>query len=235
LGILDRIGEDRCSVGLVARALQHPLESLAVEDVISQDQGDVVLTDELPANEKCLGQSTGTRLHGVPDGKADLSSIPQDPLKILDIVWRGYQENLANAGKHQRREGIVNHRLVVDRQELLADGSGNRIEPRTRTTGQNDAFAKHAWRFLQNLDGSPGLGVPRAVRLAPCLSIVPTGKPSEAIPLLWVDSKLVASDFSILSWTGNARSPIMDHDSNLYMSSLPASSQDVPGIARKST
>jgi len=27
----------------------------------------------------------------------------------------------------------------------------------------------------------------------------------------------------------------MDHDSNLCMNSLPASSQDVPGIARKST
>src|SRR5271165_5335451 len=148
LGILDRIGEDRCSVGLVARALQHPLESLAVEDVISQDQGDVVHTDELPANEKCLGQSTGTRLHGVPDGKADLSSIPQDPLKILDVVWRGYQENLADAGKHQRREGIVNHRLVVDGQQLLADRPGNRIEPRSRTTGQYYAFAKHDWRFL---------------------------------------------------------------------------------------
>src|SRR5271157_5096338 len=147
LGILDRIGEDRCSAGLVARAFQHPLESLAVEDVVSQDQGDVVFTYELPANEKCLGQSTGTWLHGVPDGEADLSSIPQDPLKILDVVWRGYQENLANAGKHQRRKGIVNHRLVVDRQKLLADGSGNRIEPRSRTTGQNDAFAKHAWRF----------------------------------------------------------------------------------------
>ena len=28
---------------------------------------------------------------------------------------------------------------------------------------------------------------------------------------------------------------MMDHDSNLCMNSLPASSQDVPGIARKST
>src|SRR5271165_1064650 len=83
--------------------------------------------------------------------------------------------------------------------------------------------------------GSSGDGGPRAVRLAPCRSIVATGKRSEAILLLWVDSELVASDFPILSWTGNARSLIMDHDSNLCMNLLPASSQDVPGIARKST
>ena len=38
----------------------------------------------------------------------------------------------------RRRERVVDHRLVVDRQQLLADGPGDRVEPRARAAGQDD-------------------------------------------------------------------------------------------------
>ena len=46
----------------------------------------------------------------------------------------------ADAGQHQRRQRVVHHRLVVDRHELLADGARQRMQPRSRSAGENDAL-----------------------------------------------------------------------------------------------
>ena len=51
-------------------------------------------------------------------------------------------EGLAQAGQHQDRQRVVDHRLVVDRQQLLADHLGHRVEPRAGAAGQDDALAR---------------------------------------------------------------------------------------------
>ena len=120
------------------------MESLTVEDVISQNQGHILGTHEIPPDQKGLGQTTGTGLNRVVDGKTDMAPIPEHPFKILDIVRRRDQQYLADTGQHQCREGIIDHRFVVDGQKLLADGPRDRVKPRARTASQNDAFTKHA-------------------------------------------------------------------------------------------
>ena len=41
---------------------------------------------------------------------------------------------------HERLERIVNHRPVVDRQQMLVRHLGQRAQPRSETAGKNDAF-----------------------------------------------------------------------------------------------
>jgi hypothetical protein len=36
-------------------------------------------------------------------------------------VGRRDHQDVADAGEHQRRQGIVDHRLVVDREQLFGD------------------------------------------------------------------------------------------------------------------
>ena len=42
--------------------------------------------------------------------------------------------------EHQRRQRVVDHRLVVDRHELLADGARQRMQPRARAAGEDDSL-----------------------------------------------------------------------------------------------
>ena len=58
---------------------------------------------------------------------------------------RGDDQNLADAGEHQHRQRIIDHRLVVDRHELLAHGDGQGVEARSRSTGQDNSFAIHGY------------------------------------------------------------------------------------------
>ena len=85
------------------------------------------------------------RLDGVGDRDPELAAVPQQPLEPADVVGRRDQQHVADAGEHQRRQRIVDHRLVVDRQELLAHRAGDGVEPRAGAAGQDDALAKHGY------------------------------------------------------------------------------------------
>ncbi len=61
------------------------------------------------------------------------------------VLRRRDDQHLADARQHQRGERVVDHRLVVDRQQLLADRVRDRVQARARTTGQDDAAAVHAF------------------------------------------------------------------------------------------
>ena len=49
-------------------------------------------------------------------------------------------------GQHQRRQRVVDHRLVVDREQLLADRAGQRVQARAGAAGEDDAFHRPAAR-----------------------------------------------------------------------------------------
>ncbi len=53
--------------------------------------------------------------------------------------------DVPNPADHQRGQGVVDHRLVIDRHQLLADGLGDGIQPGAASTGEYDAF--HALKF----------------------------------------------------------------------------------------
>jgi hypothetical protein len=55
----------------------------------------------------------------------------------------GNDEDVANARQHQGAERVVDHRLVVNRQQLLGDCFGHGVEPGAGAAGKDDAFAIH--------------------------------------------------------------------------------------------
>src|SRR3546814_13541229 len=82
------------------------------------------------------------RLHRVLDPHAPLLSVAEQRLEHLLLVRRVDDQHLADACQHQHAERVIYHRFVVDRQQLLADRLGDRIQPRTRAAGENDAAAR---------------------------------------------------------------------------------------------
>src|SRR5690606_36239733 len=67
--------------------------------------------------------------------------IAEQRLEGSLILRRGDDQYLADARKNEHREGIIDHRLVIDRHELLGDRAGERIEPRSRAAGEDDPLA----------------------------------------------------------------------------------------------
>ena len=64
---------------------------------------------------------------------------PSSRSKPGRVVRRGDHQHVADPGEDQRRERVVDHRLVVDRHQLLADAQGHRVQPGAGAAGQDDA------------------------------------------------------------------------------------------------
>ena len=138
-GLADVVGED-VPAAHVGQAAQGGAQAGAVEDVVAEHQGHAVVADEVGADHEGLGQPVRAGLHRVGELDAPLPAVTQQPLELLGVLGRGDDQHLADAGHHQRRQRVVDHRLVVDRHELLGDAPGDGVQPRARAPGQDDAL-----------------------------------------------------------------------------------------------
>ena len=106
------------------------------------------------ADEKRLRDAFGLGLHGVLEIDAEARSVAEEFCEARRVLRGGDDQDVANPGQHQRGQRIVDHRLVVDRQQALADRMGDGIEARARASGEDDAlilrrFAKSACRHFE--------------------------------------------------------------------------------------
>ena len=79
----------------------------------------------------------------VTETNTPLAAVAEQPFKLTTIHWRGDDENVADACQHQSRQRIINHRLVIDRQQLFAHASRDRIKPRSAASREYDSL-QHA-------------------------------------------------------------------------------------------
>ena len=118
---------------------------MSVKNVVAEHKRATAGADKLLADQKCLGNAFGLRLRRVLEMDAVAGAIAEQVLESGQIVGRGDEQNVANAGQHQRGERVVHHRLVVHRQQALGGAVGDGIEARARSARENDAFVIR-WR-----------------------------------------------------------------------------------------
>jgi hypothetical protein len=72
----------------------------------------------------------------------ELFAVGQKPQEIARIPAARDHQDVVNAGVHQRLNGVINHRPVVNGQQMLVRDFGQRKEPATRAAGEYNAFHK---------------------------------------------------------------------------------------------
>ena len=159
LGVVDVVAENTgpALLGVRRRLLQAGAEAAAVEDVVSQHHSTAVVADELLAQQERLGQPVGRGLHLIAQPDAELASVPQQTLEIGQIRGGGDDENVPDPRHHQGGQGVIDHGLVIHRQQLLAGDHGQGVQARTGSAGQNDTFHEMA-PSLCSSDGPCSLG-----------------------------------------------------------------------------
>ena len=93
----------------------------------------------LPEDER-LCQAVGGWLLDVAERDPELGAVAQESLELLGVVRGGDDQDVADARQNQRGQRVVDHRLVVDRHELLRDAMGDGVQPGTGAAGQDDAL-----------------------------------------------------------------------------------------------
>src|SRR2546421_8221883 len=137
------VREDGGSFATLSGTLQEWSQTTAVKNVVAENQGTRLAADEGPADEKGLGEAVRAWLLGVVEIHADPVSVAQQGAEPRQVLRRRNDEHVADSGQHERGERIIDHRLIVDRHQLLAGGGGQRIESGSCPTGENDSSSHH--------------------------------------------------------------------------------------------
>ena len=139
-------------LGIPNRRPQALIEAMPRKNVVAQHHRNRIAADEILTDDERLRQAVRRRLNGIRQIHAELPSVSQQALKARRILRRRNNQNIPNARVHQHRHRIVNHRLIVNREQLFARHLGQRIQARAGTARQNNSL-HHAFPFFIRLVG----------------------------------------------------------------------------------
>ena len=142
LGVVHVVAEDRgpTGLGVLHGARQVARQAVAVEDVVAEHQGARLAGDEPLADGEGLGQAVGRGLLGVGEVHAVARAVPEQALEVGEVRRRGDDQDVPDARQHEGGQRVVDHGLVVDRQQLLGGHERERVQARAGPAGEDDAF-----------------------------------------------------------------------------------------------
>lgn len=142
LGVVHVVAEDRgaARLGVLHGARQVARQAVAVEDVVAEHQRARLAGDELLADGEGLRQAVGARLLGVGEVHAVARAVPEQALEVGEVGRRGDDQDVPDARQHEGGQRVVDHGLVVDRQQLLGGHERERVQARAGPAGEDDAF-----------------------------------------------------------------------------------------------
>ena len=129
-------------------------EAAAVEDVVAQHEAGAVVADELLADDEGLREAVGGGLLGVFEVDAVVGAVAQEAFEAGEVVGGGDDEDVADTREHQGRDGVIDHRLVVDGEQLFADALGDGVQSCAGPSGENDSFHVNMLILLVSIGGS---------------------------------------------------------------------------------
>lgn len=132
LGVVHVVAEDRgpTGLGVLDGARQVARQAVAVEDVVAEHERARLAGDELLADGEGLRQAVGAGLLGVGEVHAVARAVPEQALEVGEVRRRGDDQDVPDARQHEGGQRVVDHGLVVDRQQLLGGHERERVQAR---------------------------------------------------------------------------------------------------------
>ena len=142
LGIVHVIAEDRGPprLGVLDGARQVAGQAVSVEDVVAQHERARLTVNELLADGEGLRQAVGARLLGIGEVHAVARAVPEQALEVGEVRRRGDDQDVPDARQHEGAKRVVDHGLVVDRQQLLGGHERERVQAGSGPAGEDDAL-----------------------------------------------------------------------------------------------
>ena len=115
LRVGDTQREDACASGAGA-FLEGLREPLAIEQVVAEHQCDVVVADELFADDERFSDTPEVGLYVVLDVDSKVGTVTQKTTVLIDVGWGGDDEHVSVAGGDRVGQRVVDAGLVENRE-----------------------------------------------------------------------------------------------------------------------
>ena len=154
-GVADVIAEDGRTSRLRVRALHQLDDAGSVEDVVAQDQRRAVIADELAPDDERLRETVRLGLLGVLQVQSPLRSVAEQGAEARQVGGGRDEQDVSDAPQHEHGQRMIDHRLVVDGEQLLAHRDRDRMKARPRAAGEDDPLPTPRHRALPRPTRSP--------------------------------------------------------------------------------
>ena len=117
------------------------LRDAALDDVVAQNHADLLAVGEVLGQRQGVGDAAFALLVGVVDMvQPELLAVGQQAQKIARIAAAGDDQDIANAGIHEGLDGVIDHRPVVNGQQVFVGDLGEREQPAAGSPGEYDTL-----------------------------------------------------------------------------------------------
>ena len=114
---------------------------MTMEDVIAKNKGNIVLSDERRADRYRLSQTVWILLNSILEIHPPLLAGIEQLHEPRQILRRRNDQHITDIRQHQNGQRMIDHRLVENRQQLLADSDRGRVQSRACPPCQDDALS----------------------------------------------------------------------------------------------
>ena len=114
------------------------------EEVVTKDQGDRLVPNEVFPDHEGLGDAARGRLFRIGNGEPKVASVAEESLNRWKVARGADDQDFTNPTGHKGPDWVVDHRLVVHGQELLADALRGWVEATPAPTREHDPFHRCA-------------------------------------------------------------------------------------------
>ncbi len=128
LGVEDFVSEDSSALDTVTQFREAGCEPVAVEQVVAEYEHHRIISDEVGADCEGLRETLRLGLFGVLETNTPLRAVTEQLLELWLVGRCSDDQDLSDASEHERGEGVVDHRLIVDMHQLLADTHGDWVQ-----------------------------------------------------------------------------------------------------------
>lgn len=147
LWIAHMIPEDGRAVFLFEGTDKQVFKAILKENIITENQVRMASPDKICCKEKGLRYAFRFFLNDIFKRTSPLTAVSEKLAILPHIVWSRNDGNFTDAGQHEHRQRIINHRLVVDRQKLLADAQRQGGQPCPGTPASKIPFRETMLSF----------------------------------------------------------------------------------------
>ncbi len=127
--------------GALFAKLRSGFGDIALDDVIAEHDADLLTVGEVLGQRQRVGDSAFAFLVRVIDMfQTELFSVGQKPQKIARIAASGDNQNVPDARVDERLDRKIDHRTVVDRQQVFIGDLGEWEQATPGSAGEDDTL-----------------------------------------------------------------------------------------------
>ena len=118
----------------------HVGEVAAAQDVVAEDAAERVVADEAAGEPDGVGDAQRPALVSIGQVEPEVGAVREQLHDVADALAPDDDHHLADAHAGEGLDRVVDHRPVVDGQQVLVGDDGQRVEPRRGPAGEDDAL-----------------------------------------------------------------------------------------------